>query len=156
MAGAAPPLSDADLVLFRGRGLLARAIQVAGRSPYSHVGMVALWRGVPMVLEATAAGVVAVTLAERVRQYGDRIDWFALRSSRWPEFSRDGAVSWMIRMAGRRGVPGPADALSRMWCVGGDHPLPRVSRPAGGDGGSVARKKSWRILPNTVWRCAGF
>jgi len=132
MASAAPPLSDADLVLFRGRGLLARAIQLAGRSPYSHVGMVALWRGVPMVLEATAAGVVAVTLAERVAEYSGRLDVFrANADGHRQEFRRAEAVAFLVRM-------------------------PRVSRPAGGDGGSVARKKSRRIFQNAVWRCAGF
>ena len=96
-------LREGDLLLFRGHGLLAAMIQIAGRSAYSHAGMAADWSGVPMALEATAGGVAAVSVAERVRQYGARIDVFrANPENRWPTFDRAGAVRWMLRMTGRR------------------------------------------------------
>lgn len=92
-----------DLLLLRGRGVLARAIQIAGRSRYSHAGMIAWWDGVPISLEATAHGVVAVTLASRLDEYDGRLDVFGANPDlRWPEFRRAEAVNWMIRMAGRR------------------------------------------------------
>jgi len=96
-------LRSGDLLMFRGAGPLARAIQIAGRSPYGHAGMAAWWDGVAMSLEATASGVVAVTLASRLDEYDGRLDVFAANpSNRWPTFDRAGAVRWMIRMTGRR------------------------------------------------------
>lgn len=102
-AVAAGCLRPGNLLLFRGRGLLALAIQVAGRSSYSHAGMVADWNGVPIALEATASGVVAVTLAERVREYSGRLDVFEANArEQRSDFQRDAAVEYMVRMTGRR------------------------------------------------------
>lgn len=70
-------INDGDLLLFRGRGLFSRLIRTAGRSEYSHAGMVCYCKGIPCVLEMReGVGGRCVTLASQVQRHPGRIDLF--------------------------------------------------------------------------------
>lgn len=68
---------DGSLLLWRGRGLIARVIQIAGRSVYSHAGMAMWHRDTLLSLEIREfVGGRAVTLASQVRRFPGQIDVF--------------------------------------------------------------------------------
>lgn len=92
-------LRDADVLLFRRQGLIARA----GRGVHSHAAMLAWWDDEPFCLETRLlAGGRAVTLHSQVQCRPGRIDWFQTDAGgRWPELDRRGAVRAMRRWAGR-------------------------------------------------------
>ena len=67
-------LMDGDLLLYRGKGLIAWLIKVAGRGEYSHAAMIG-WNGSrPMCLEVREfKGARAVTLESQVKRNSGRI-----------------------------------------------------------------------------------
>lgn len=68
-------VNDADLVLFRGNGLVSRLIRVAGRGAYSHAGMCVWARSSLLCCEVREFhGGRAVTLSSQVRLYPGCID----------------------------------------------------------------------------------
>lgn len=91
-------IDDADLLLFRRRGL----ISIAGRGNHSHAAKAAWWDGDLLCLEIREwKGGRAVTLSSQVERYSGRIDVFrANPQNRWPEFDRAGATRTMRRLAG--------------------------------------------------------
>lgn len=91
-------IRDGDLLLFRGRGLIA----VAGRGPYTHAAMAAWWGDDLFCLELRElTGGRAVMLSREVERLPERVDVFeANPSERWPEFDRNGAVRFMRRLTG--------------------------------------------------------
>lgn len=62
-------IQNGDIVLFRGKALVSRAICWLTRSPYSHAGIVGWWNSHLMVLEAVGRGVVATRLSFIVDRY---------------------------------------------------------------------------------------
>lgn len=102
-------IRDADLLLFRKRGLIA----VAGRGEHSHAAKAAWWDGDLFCLEIRElVGGRAVTLSSQVRRAPGRIDVYEVNpDDRWPEFDRAGSVRLMRRLAGcRYGYRGLAGA----------------------------------------------
>jgi hypothetical protein len=95
-------IRDGDLLLFRGRGCIARLIGVAGRSEYTHAGRAVWWGKDLFCCEVRELkGGRAVTLESQVRRFPGAIDVFeANPSARWREFDRRGAVRFMRRLAG--------------------------------------------------------
>jgi hypothetical protein len=93
---------NGDLLLFRGRGLLSRLIGTAGRSHYTHVARVVWWRDTLFCCEVRELkGGRAVTLESQVRKFPGAIDVFAVNpENRWPEYDRDAADQFMLRLAG--------------------------------------------------------
>lgn len=91
-------IRDADLLLFRGRGL----IPVAGRGRHSHAAMAAWWGEDLFCLEVLqGCGGRAVTLSSRVERRPGRIDVYAADpDGRWPQFDRAAAVRSMRRLCG--------------------------------------------------------
>jgi len=91
-------IHDADLLLFRRRGL----ISIAGRGEHSHAAKAAWWDGDLFVLEVTGVhGGRATTLSSQVRRRPGRIDVYrANAGARWPEYDRAGAVRFMRRLCG--------------------------------------------------------
>lgn len=112
-------LQDADLLLFRGRGTVSSSIQIKGRSPYSHAAMAAMLRDVPMCAESREwHGGRLVTLASQVKKYQGQIDVYTANAGeRWCEFNREGASSYMMKLAGRDYAYGSvlAAALERLF-----------------------------------------
>ena len=98
LTDALPRILDADLLLFRRRGLIA----VAGRGVHSHAAKAAWWKDDLFCLEVREwYGGRAVTLASQVRRCPARIDVFrANPNKRWPEYDRTRATCWMRRLAG--------------------------------------------------------
>lgn len=93
---------DGDLLLFRGTGLVSRAIQQMGMSEYSHIAMLGWWnKGTehhPMVLETREfKGSRSVTLASQVERNPGRIDVYRLRKP----VDVTPAVNHMIEVTGR-------------------------------------------------------
>lgn len=95
-------IRDGDLLLFRGRGAVARAIGVAGRSRYSHAARAVWWGSDLFCCEVRELhGGRAVTLESQVRRYPGGIDVFEVNpGGRWREFDRRGAVRYIRRLAG--------------------------------------------------------
>ena len=98
LSTADPHILDADLLLFRRRGLIA----VVGRGDHSHAAKAARWEGELFCLEVREwHGGRAVTLASQVRRFPGRIDVFrANPNNRWPEFDRSRSTHFMRRLAG--------------------------------------------------------
>lgn len=99
---AAGQIKDGDLLLFRGRGAIARLIAVAGRSDYTHAGRAVWWGNDLFCCEVRELkGGRAVTLESQVAKHPGLIDVFEVNpSSRWREFDRRGAVRYIRRLAG--------------------------------------------------------
>lgn len=135
---------DGDVLLFRGQATLSRIIQSVTGSEYSHSGLVGLWSGTVMVLEAKPAGVVASRLSQVVKRYEGRVEWFGVAKGHEPDRSavvaaaREelgkaygwGTLFWILghRLAGTRPKPGGeyptttlqcAEFVSRAWRHGG-------------------------------------
>ena len=93
---------DGDLLLFRGRGWIARCIGAAGRSPYSHAARAAWWGDDLFCCETRGwTGGRAVTLASQVRRFPGQIDVFETNpGGRWSNYDRAAAVRYMRRLAG--------------------------------------------------------
>jgi hypothetical protein len=102
LADVADDIRDGDLLLFRGRGAVARLIGVAGRSEYSHAARAVWWGNDLFCCEVRELrGGRAVTLASQVRRFPGLIDVFEVNpSNRWREYNRRGAVRYMRRLAG--------------------------------------------------------
>lgn len=91
-------IDDADLLLFRRRGLIA----IAGRGEHSHAAKAAWWDGQLFCLEVREwCGGRAVLLASQVKRYPGRIDVFAANpDNRWRNFRRATSTRVMRRLAG--------------------------------------------------------
>jgi hypothetical protein len=91
-------IRDSDLLLFRGRGLIA----IAGRGDHCHAAKAAWWGNDLFLLETRPGrGGRAVTLSSQVARYSGRIDVYrANPGERWADYDRDGAVRFMRRVAG--------------------------------------------------------
>ena len=91
-------IGEADLLLLRHRGLIARA----GRGEHSHAAKAAWWSEDLFCLEVRELiGGRAVTLSSQVERYPGRIDVFeANPDGRWPDYDRAGASRFMRRLAG--------------------------------------------------------
>ena len=83
---AAPEIQDADLLLFRRRGL----ISIAGRGEHSHAAKAAWWDDDLFCLEIREfKGGRAVTLESQVERFDGRIDVYQTNhSKRWSEYDR--------------------------------------------------------------------
>jgi hypothetical protein len=102
LADAADEIRDGDLLLFRGSGLVARMIGVAGRSRYTHAAAAVWWGNDLFCCEVRELkGGRAVTLESQVRRHPGCIDVFEVNpGARWREFDRRGAVRYIRRLAG--------------------------------------------------------
>lgn len=96
-AEARPRIRDADLLLFRRRGL----ISIAGRGEHSHAAKAAWWGDDLFCLEVREwHGGRAVTLSSQVQKFPGAIDVYHTNpADRWT-FDRAGATSVMRRLAG--------------------------------------------------------
>ncbi len=98
LAAARNSIRDADLLLFRRRGLIA----IAGRGQHSHAAKAAWWGDDLFCLEMREwHGGRAVTLESQVRKFPARIDvYHANPANRWPEYDRTRSTHLMRRLAG--------------------------------------------------------
>lgn len=82
LADVLPHARTGDVLAFGGKGAVSRAIQVATRSPVSHVGVVVAGEADPVVIESTTLdglqGVAATPLSPRVATYPGRVWWLPL------------------------------------------------------------------------------
>lgn len=101
-------IRDGDLLLFRPRGFVWRAIAVAGRSEYTHAAMAGWWSRRLMCVEMCSCGGRAMLLSNIVRRWSGAIDVYRAnasgtgKASGTRRFSRDAAVHAMIEITGRR------------------------------------------------------
>lgn len=94
---------NGDLLLFRGQGLIARAIGTAGRSRYTHAGMALVCHGVPLCLEMREfRGGRAVTLASQVKRFPGRIDLFTPSEAFARLYQRESAAQFMLLKTGHQ------------------------------------------------------
>ena len=90
-----------DLLLFRPRGFVWRAIAVAGRSEYTHAAMAGWWSRRLMCVEMCSRGGRALLLSNIVRRWPGAIDVYRANAT-GQRFSRAAAVHAMIDITGRR------------------------------------------------------
>ncbi|MEN6405523.1 MAG: hypothetical protein ABFC77_03530 [Thermoguttaceae bacterium] len=95
-----PRIRNADLLLFRPRNRMARAIAVAGRSEYVHAAMTGWWNGRLMCVEMTSGGGRATLLSGLVQRWPGAIDLFQSNAVR-RRFSRTKTLEAMIAATGR-------------------------------------------------------
>lgn len=102
LSPSASQIRDGDLLLYRGRGVVARLIGVAGRSAYTHAARAIWWGDILFCCEVRELkGGRAVTLESQVRKYPGLIDVFETNpGERWPEYDRAGALDYIRRLAG--------------------------------------------------------
>ncbi|MEN1679464.1 MAG: hypothetical protein AAGJ46_07705 [Planctomycetota bacterium] len=91
-------IRDADLLLFRRRGVIA----IAGRGEHSHAAKAAWWGGELMCLEVREwYGGRAVTLASQVMRRPGQIDVYRTNpNQRWPGFDRERSTQFFRKLAG--------------------------------------------------------
>jgi hypothetical protein len=92
-------IRDGDLLLFRPRGLIWRAVAVAGRSEYTHAGMAGWWNGRLMNVEMTSGGGRAQLLSNIVGRWPGVVDVYETNAEN-RRFSRKRAVAAMIGITG--------------------------------------------------------
>jgi hypothetical protein len=102
LSRSAAEIRDGDLLLFRGRGLVARLIGSAGRSAYTHAARAVWWGDTLFCCEVRELkGGRAVTLESQVLKYPGLVDVFETNpGDRWSDYDRAGAVNYMRRLAG--------------------------------------------------------
>lgn len=97
----APYIGSADLLLFRGQGLISRMIRSAGRSEYTHAAKADRWGNELYCVEVREwKGGRIVTLASQVRKYPGQIDVFKTNPHNLVGFSRQASAEHMRRFAG--------------------------------------------------------
>ena len=99
---AAPHIRDGDLLLFRGRGIIARLIGVAGRSEFTHAARAIWWGDTLFCCEVRELkGGRAVTLESQVQRFPGAIDVFETNPDRrWQEYDLAGSLRFTRRLAG--------------------------------------------------------
>lgn len=93
-------IRDGDLLLFRPRGILCRALAVAGRSKYTHAAMAGWWGDRLMNVEMTSGGGRAQLLSNIVVRWPGVIDVYEANAAR-RRFSRKKALAAMIAVTGK-------------------------------------------------------
>jgi len=103
-------IADADLLLFRRRGL----ISIAGRGIHGHAARAVWARGILLCCEMRFfSGGRPTLLSQAVRAWPGRIDVYRPNpKNRWRQYDAGAAADWMLRLAGRdyglRGLLGAA------------------------------------------------
>jgi hypothetical protein len=67
---------DADILMFKGCGLISNLIKWKTKSVYSHAGIVAWWNDRLMVLEAVGKGVEARPISYALKYYKGSFDYY--------------------------------------------------------------------------------
>jgi hypothetical protein len=95
-------IRQADLLLFRRRGLSGAIIAAAGRSIYSHAALADWWEQDLFCTEVREwYGGRATLLSRQVDRWPGRIDVYATApDGAWPEFDRHATARYMRRLAG--------------------------------------------------------
>lgn len=101
LADAKPEIKDADLLLFRGKGIVSRIIRSFGRGKYSHAAKASWIKGELFCLEVREwRGGRAVTLSSQVQKFPGQIDVFETNAIKLPDYDRAKADSLMLLFAG--------------------------------------------------------
>lgn len=74
-----PQISDGDLILFHGTGIMARIIQNCDKAYYNHIGVVIEKHGALFIVDANANGVQADRLSYRINKYKNGGDFCILK-----------------------------------------------------------------------------
>lgn len=91
-----------DILLFRGKGIIATAIQKAGRSTYSHAAMLTYIKSIPCCMEMREfRGGRLVTLDSQVERFPGQIDLYTVREEYLFRYDRRGACRAMLLKCGR-------------------------------------------------------
>jgi hypothetical protein len=75
-------IQDGDVILFRGQGLVALAIEAGSGSRYSHSGIAMWWHRRLMLVQAERRCTLAVPLSVELRTYEGVADWYRVRDER--------------------------------------------------------------------------
>lgn len=98
---AKPDIQDADLLLFRGKGVISRFIRSFGRGKYSHVAKASWLKGELFCLEVREwKGGRAVTLSSQVQKFPGQIDVYETNALHLPGYDRAKSDSLMLLFAG--------------------------------------------------------
>jgi hypothetical protein len=98
---AKPDILDADLLLFRGKGIVSHMIQSYGRGKYSHVAKASWLKGELFCAEVRElAGGRIVTLSSQVQKFPGAIDVYRTNPLELPQYNRAEADKLMLLFAG--------------------------------------------------------
>jgi len=70
-------IKNADVFMYRGKGIASCIIQWVTRSPYSHAGISAWLNDRLMVMEAKSNGVVVSPFSRSIGEYHGDVEWFS-------------------------------------------------------------------------------
>ncbi len=105
-------IMDADLLLFRGKGAISRAIQCVGRSDASHASKASWWDDDLMCLELREfRGGRAVTLWSQVQKHPGQIDVYRANAIGLPEWTQS---EWKALLKRVRLITDPARRMRRI------------------------------------------
>lgn len=97
---------DGGVLLFRGRGLFSKAIQAAGRAPYSHAALLVWWHFRLLVIESREGKGVRVVPLSSVLAEGADVELWEAREHVTPD--RDAiiveALGWLSSRYGWRTI----------------------------------------------------
>jgi hypothetical protein len=93
-------IRNADVLLFRRRNRITKAIMVAGRSRYTHAAMAGWWKDRLMCVEMTSGGGRAQLLSNIVQRWPGCVDVYSV-IARPPRFAPWRALDVMIEITGR-------------------------------------------------------
>lgn len=74
-----PQISDGDLILVHGTGIVAKIIRNCDKSYYSHIGVVTERHGALFIVDANGNGVQADRLSYRIDAYKNNADFTILK-----------------------------------------------------------------------------
>jgi hypothetical protein len=69
-------IKNADVLLYKGKGIISMLIRLITRSPYSHAGLAVQWYDRLMVMEAVGKGVIVTPLSKNVAHYEGGVEWY--------------------------------------------------------------------------------
>jgi hypothetical protein len=91
-------IQNGDIVMFRGKSWMSRAIRWVTSSPYSHAGVVAWWHGHLIVIEAVSKGISATRLSVVVHEYDGNCELWTTDN----QLERDAVTAAARNLLGRR------------------------------------------------------
>jgi len=94
-------IKNADILLYKGQGIISWLIKLVTRSPYSHAGLAVWWYDRLMVMEAVGKGVVVTPLSINVAHYDGGVEWYQYKDD-IPDVDRVKMVHFAQQQLGKK------------------------------------------------------
>lgn len=77
---ARPNFKNADILLFKGKSIYSRLMELITHSEYSHAGIVIWWNERLMCMDVAPKGVIVQPLSRKLHDYKGEVDWYASKN----------------------------------------------------------------------------